>query len=331
MKCMDPVLCYTNQLTGKKQYRHFSLANYVFKHLPHQVFNCGKCIFCRKKRAMELAMRCVLHASLYQHNCFLTLTYDEKKPGYHNRFEYRDIQLFKKKLRSYVKYHHNKKIEVFNVHEYGKNKKKHWHLIVFNHQFDDRTLYTTSGNHRLYTSKTLEALWPHGFNTIGDVSEASALYQAQYAQKDAKNGNTHNAYTSHSKHSGIGKPYFLRHFDQILTLGYIPFSGRKVPIPRSYLRIAHRHYSHFFEPDNFFDTLSRKAIHRPLKTGDENRLMAEKFKRFLTDRQEYIKTLEDDWDKVLRAHLTTGDKPEFLLSAENALYDLNNRSHLKDF
>lgn len=41
-------------------------------------------------------MRCVLHASLYKENCFITLTYDESKDGYHNNKEYADIQKFKK-------------------------------------------------------------------------------------------------------------------------------------------------------------------------------------------------------------------------------------------
>lgn len=95
MKCIDPVLCYTSA-KGLRAFRHFSLANPIFKRSHQQVFDCGKCIHCRKKRAIELASRCVLHSSLYPNNCFLTLTYDEKQKDYHNVFQYRDIQLFKK-------------------------------------------------------------------------------------------------------------------------------------------------------------------------------------------------------------------------------------------
>ena len=136
MKCMNPILVY--RTSNGAQYRHFNLANRLFKLKHNQVFNCGTCHICRKRRATELAIRCVLHASLYQQNCFLTLTYDEKKKDYHNDFQYKDIQDFKKRLRRHCDYHYKKKIQIFNVHEYGKNTKKHWHLVVFNHQFPDR-------------------------------------------------------------------------------------------------------------------------------------------------------------------------------------------------
>lgn len=99
MKCADPVLCYTDS-KGNKKYRHFSLASHIHKLSHQQVFNCGKCLFCRKKKSYELASRCVLHASLYTDNCFLTLTYDEKQKGYHNVLDYTDIQKFKKRLES---------------------------------------------------------------------------------------------------------------------------------------------------------------------------------------------------------------------------------------
>lgn len=331
MKCMDPILCYTPLSKPGRQFRHFSLAGPAFKLLPHQVFSCGKCLFCRKKRATELAMRCVLHASLYTHNSFITLTYDESRKDYHNALQYKDIQDFKKRLRSHCAYHDHKKIEVFNVHEYGRNGKKHWHLIAFNFKPSDLELYTVAASNRLYTSNTLSKLWNYGFHTVGDVSEASAMYQAQYTQKDIKNGNTHNLRKAKSNHSGIGKPYFLHHYRQILTLGYVPFSGRKIPVPRSFLKIAHRHYCHFYEKSAFFDTSSRKAIHRPFKHGVENKEIADLYTNYIETKQEYVKTLITEWEETLSKHLATGDKPDFLLSAENALYDLNNKQHLKDF
>ena len=189
MKCADPILCYTDE-KGKRHFRHFSHASHIYKKYQHQqVFNCGQCLFCRRKKAYELACRCVLHASLYKKNCFLTLTYDEKQDGYHNKFNYSDIQKFKKKLRQYCKRQFDKKIEIFDVHEYGKNGKKHWHLIIFNHDFEDKEIYTQKNNILLFTSKKLAQLWPYGFHTIGDVSEASAMYQSQYMDKDFKHGN----------------------------------------------------------------------------------------------------------------------------------------------
>ena len=214
MKCADPKLCYTNGTT--KILRHFSQASEIFKLRAQTVFNCGTCIFCRKKKAYELASRCVLHASLNKQNCFLTLTYDENKEGYHNVFEYPDIQNFKKRLLQHintVEYSHartrklkRRRVEkrfrrtsqIFNVHEYGKNGKKHWHLVVFGYDFSDKEIHTFKNQIPLYTSKELEKLWKYGFSTVGSVTEASAMYQAQYMEKDFKNYNNGTKRKSHS-------------------------------------------------------------------------------------------------------------------------------------
>lgn len=330
MKCADPVLCYTD-VKGKRHFRHLSLATGVFiKHLHNQVFNCGKCIFCRKKRSLELAARCVLHASLYKNNCFLTLTYDETKEGYHNRFEYSDIQKFKKRLRSYVSRKYRKNIEVFNVHEYGKNGKKHWHLIVFNFNFEDREFFTSRNQIPYYISETLSKLWKHGLHTIGDVNEASAMYQAQYTQKDFKNGNVTNEKKSHSKHSGLGKPYFLKHFKQILTLGYVPFNGRKMPVPRYYQRLAHKHWSHFNEPSNFYDTVSRKRLYTPFKIGEENKEIADLYEHYKNMKQEKVKELEIEWNELITQY-TSKYEFDFQKSESNVLYDLSNKNKLERF
>lgn len=323
MKCFDPVLCYT--VNGKRLYRNFSMVSDVVLYLPHVVFDCGKCLFCRKKRARELAVRCVLHASLYLKNCFLTLTYDEKKDGYHNDFEYRDVQLFKKSLRSYVWRNEKKRIDVFNVHEYGKNGKKHWHLIVFNFDFSDKQVFSRSNGIPLYTSSKLQNLWSYGFSTVGDVSEASAMYQAQYTQKDFKNGNVTNAKKSHSRHSGIGKPYFLKHYSQILRLGYVPFGSRKVPVPRYFEKLAHKHYSHFYDISNFFDNPYRKALYRPFKKGEENLEIADLYASYKILKQQKIVDLTHEWDGVILQYLDTHDDPDFKKSGDNALYDLKNK------
>lgn len=347
MKCADPVLCYT--IGNSRKFRHFSLASPVAKLFHDLVFNCGKCIFCRKKKSYELAIRCVLHASLYQKNCFLTLTYDETQLGYHNTLAYDHIQKFKKRLRQDVNtvyYSHiktrklkkrrvpknyAKKIEIFNVHEYGKNGKKHWHLVVFNHDFTDKKIFTKKNEHNLYTSGVLETLWPYGFSTIGDVSEASAMYQAQYMEKDIKNRNMTNGKKSKSKHSGIGKQYFLKYYKQILTLGYIPFSGKKIPLPRYFHKISHRHYCHYYDPTAFTDILDRKRLYRPFTNDSPNLELANLFKDYLQTRTQKIQQLTEEWENVITPYLYNHEKPDFMKSAENYLYDLNNKNKIEKF
>ena len=271
MKCSDPVLCYTDGKTRK--YRNWSLASEIIRRSHILVFDCGKCVFCRKNSARELAMRCVLHASCYEKNCFLTLTYDESLDGYHNEFNYSDVQKFKKRLRKKVSH----RIEIFNVHEYGKNGKKHWHLVVFGYDFDDKIVHTYKNSIPLYTSQELNKIWPYGFSSIGDVSEASAMYQAQYMEKDIINGNSNNKKKSHSKHSGIGKKFFLQNYKQILELGFIPFEGKKVPLPRYFEKLAHKHWAHFYDQSFFFDNDYRKKRYSPFKLGEQNKEIADLF------------------------------------------------------
>lgn len=334
MKCADPVLCYITA-SGQKVYRHFSLASDSLKYLHRikkdPVFNCGKCLYCRKKRAYELACKCVLHSSLYSENCFLTLTYDEKRKDYHNEFQYEDIQKFKKRLRQKVWREFGKKIEIFNVHEYGKNGKKHWHLVVFNWRPSDCVLHTVSDGNPLYQSESLAKTWSFGFATVGDVSEASAMYTSQYMEKDFKNFHTGTKKKSHSKHSGIGKPYFLKHYKQILSLGYVPINGRKLPVPRSFQKIAHKHWCHFYEKSAFFDTADRKALYRPFKLGMENKELADLWSVYASLKTEKIKEYEDEWDAVISQYLTTGRDPDFIKSNQNALHDLRNRSNFERF
>ena len=331
MKCADPILCYTNQ-NGKRVFRHFSHASYLYKSTLHQqVFKCGRCLPCRKAQAKQLATRCVLHASLYKLNCFLTLTYDESAEGYHNNLQYEDIQKFKKRLRQSVKRETGKRIEVFNVHEYGKNGKKHWHLIVFNHDFSDKKLFTTNNALPLYTSAKLKKLWPFGHHTIGDVSEASAMYQAQYMEKDFKNNNQTSLKKSHSKHSGLGRPFFLLHFRQILTLGFIPFGGRKLSLPRYFEKIADKHYSHFYDPTRFHDTPFRKRIHRPFKEGQANKEIADLYLDYKQRKESKIADLEIEWRNLISEHLTDQTEPDFIKSAQNQLYDLKRKTHQEKF
>lgn len=323
-KCVDPVLCYTGQNTRK--FRHYSLSSPTFKALHQTVFNCGKCIYCRKRKSTELAMRCVLHASLYKQNCFLTLTYDEKKETYHNDFEYSDIQKFKKRLRRRLDH----KIEIFNVHEYGRNGKKHWHLVVFGWKPDDQEPYSTNGGHPLSTSRTLGTLWPHGFHTIGDVSEASAMYQAQYTQKDFQYSHAGTSRKSHSKHSGIGRAYFLAHYDQILRLGYVPFNGRKAPVPRYFLKLAHRHWCHFHDLSAFAVTRERREpLYRRLP--DPSREIADLFDFYKNQKKEVIEKIASDWDDFIQQDLFNKSPTDFQISGENAMYDLKNRIEKKEF
>lgn len=321
MKCTNPVLRL--KLGNRTTFRHWNLADYIHKNLGTP-FDCGQCIHCRKKKSTELARRCVLHASMYKDNCFITLTYDQSHVG-DNSINYADIQKFKKRLRKSL---NGKKIEIFNVHEYGKGGRKHWHLVIFNHNFPDKTLYTTSNGIPIYSSPELKRLWPHGYNTIGDVTEASAMYQAQYTQKDIINGNTNNEKKAKSNHSGIAKPYFQKHWKQILSLGYIPFGEQKMPIPRYFEKLAHRHFCHFYDQSAFFDNNERKALYRPFKLGEENRDIADLYIKYRDHKDYQIEQLQEKWEETKTDYFNTKQKPEFVKAGENTLYEMQRKKQL---
>lgn len=318
MKCINPVLKV--QIGNRTAFRHWNLANYIHKKIGIP-FDCGQCIHCRKKKSLELARRCVLHASMYQDNCFITLTYDQSHVG-DNSINYSDIQKFKKRLR---KKYAEKKIQIFNVHEYGSQGRKHWHLVIFNHDFSDKTIFTNSNGIPIYNSETLSNLWPYGYNTIGNVTEASAMYQAQYTQKDIKNGNTNNDKKAKSNHSGIGKPYFNLHWKQILTLGYIPFGNQKMPLPRYFEKLAHKHYCHYYDQSAFFNTPERKQIHRPFKLGEENKEIADLYIIHKNRKDIKIEEMSEEWNETVTTHLQTLQKPDFVKSGENTMYELTKK------
>lgn len=332
MKCINPTLVRHDE-TGNAIYRSFDICQknqhkyYHFIKNPKLVLDCGKCLICRKKRAIELAHRCVLHASLYGHNCFITLTWDENHPEYHNNLDYTEIQKFKKRLQSHVWRKHKQRIKIFNVHEYGKNGKKHWHLLIFNYDFTDKILHKKD----VYTSEELKKLWPYGLNSVGDVTTASAMYQAQYMEKDFKNGYVTSNKKSHSKHSGLARPYFERHYEQILQLGYVPIDGRKMPIPRYFQKLAKRHWAYYFDPDLFKDFPHRKAEFRPFKRTVPNRKIALLYVQFLRQKSLHILDLEKEYNDVILQYLTTDKLPDFILSGQNKIYDLNKKQQKEDF
>lgn len=145
---------------------------------------CGKCLGCKLDRTREWASRCVHEAKLYEDNCFVTLTYDDKNLPDEGTLVYRDFQLFMKRLR---KRYPGKKIRFYMCGEYGENNgRPHYHACLFNHNFEDREiLKTTKAGDRLYTSKILSELWGKGLCSIGDVSYKSAQYVASYIMKKA--------------------------------------------------------------------------------------------------------------------------------------------------
>lgn len=210
---------------------------------------CGQCIGCRLKHSVQWGIRCMHEASLYDDNCFITLTYnDENNP----------ITLVKKHCQDFIKRLRKKfgnGIRFYYCGEYGDlSYRPHYHLCCFNHDFSDKELYrVTKEGHRLYTSPSLTSLWPYGFSSVGSMTLQSACYVARYATKkwkskkdcDFPRGTCTNIetgeifqmvdeYADMSRRPGIGSDWYENFKDDLFPKDFITLNGRKHSVPRFY-------------------------------------------------------------------------------------------------
>lgn len=218
---------------------------------------CGNCIGCREDRAKTWAIRCVHEASLYEKNCFITLTFNDEHLNPKSTLVKKDFQLFIKRLRK--KY--GAGIRYYHCGEYGSQLgRPHHHACLFNFDFPLRSkenpggkyLWKESANGNLYRSSDLEALWsdpntgkPYGFASIGSVTFESAAYVARYIAKkingemapDHYQGRLPE-YTTMSRRPGIGKNWFKKYHASDVQLayreGFITMNGKTYKIPKYY-------------------------------------------------------------------------------------------------
>lgn len=142
---------------------------------------CAQCVGCRLERSRQWAIRCVHEASLYTDNCFLTLTYNNETLPKDNSLDKSHLQKFMKRLR---RRYPETTIRFYACGEYGDtHNRPHYHVCLFNFDFEDKKLWKVVNGNRLYTSEKLAAIWTHGYNVIGNVTFESAAYVARYIMK----------------------------------------------------------------------------------------------------------------------------------------------------
>ena len=142
---------------------------------------CGRCIGCRLERSRQWAVRILHETKCHRENCFLTLTYDEEHCPRNLSLDYSEFQRFMKRLRKKFR---GKRIRFYMCGEYGERfSRPHFHVCIFGLDFEDKVLFSSSGGNKLWTSATLDALWPFGFSSIGEVTFESAAYVARYCLK----------------------------------------------------------------------------------------------------------------------------------------------------
>lgn len=143
---------------------------------------CGQCHGCRLERSRQWATRCIHESQMHAQNCFITLTYDDDHLPQRGQLNYSDFQKFMKRLRKKT---HPIKVRFYLGAEYGEqNERPHFHACLFNHDWHDKEFLTKSPTGaKIYTSKTLQELWPNGYSSTAELTFQSAAYVARYCMQ----------------------------------------------------------------------------------------------------------------------------------------------------
>lgn len=243
MPCFSPLTGFPRLGGGVTFNKHDSYRGALPIPLP-----CGQCMGCRLERARQWAVRATHEASLYEDNCFVTLTFDDEHLPSDYSVNVRDLQLFMKRLRK-----SHGKVRFMACGEYGdQGQRPHYHAILFGKDFSDRKLHTTNERgDRVYTSDTLNSLWPFGFSTIGAVTFDSAGYVARYSLKK-RTGKLAASYYSRfhpltgevvqvrpeflvmSRRPGIGAGWLEKFKTDVFPSDEVVMRGARMRVPRFY-------------------------------------------------------------------------------------------------
>lgn len=219
----------------------------------HGPLKCGQCMECRLAYSREWAIRITHEAQTHDHNCFLTLTYDDLNLPRYGQLVKRDLQLFFKRLRKNVG-----PFRYVACGEYGEQKRRpHFHVALFGLDFSDDRIEYGSGirGDKIYVSKTLALNWqqsvfPMG-HTIGSLTFESAAYIARYITKKvsgpgasplplAADPDTGELVMPNPEFllcsKGIGRSWFRDYFmsDVFPHARVITAQGSPAPVPRFY-------------------------------------------------------------------------------------------------
>lgn len=251
---------------------------------------CGRCHGCRLEKSRQWAMRCLHEASLHSNNCFITLTYDDDHLPTDLSVNVHHFQKFMKRLRKRF----GDGIRFFHCGEYGENLgRPHYHACLFNFDLPDRVLWSTREGLNLYTSATLQELWPYGFSTVGDVTFESAAYVARYVMKkiNGKDADEHyewyhpitgqvyrraSEYVTMSRRPGLGRGWLSKYLGDVYPHDQVVINGVVCKPPRFY--------------DDIYDVLQPRDTQRikALRIQNGKKHACDNTLRRLKDREEVM-------------------------------------------
>lgn len=175
MPCTSPIAAYQSKNGGPLHFTPHAAGDRELQ-VP-----CNQCGDCRTRRLSDWGMRCVHHASLYEENSFLTLTYNDANLPEHGTLYKPHLQQFFKRLRHYFPV---RQLSYYACGEYGETTNRaHYHVCLFNADFHDKIAFRKIGEHTLYISDKLTKIWGHGNTSVGSLTYQTACYTAAYIMK----------------------------------------------------------------------------------------------------------------------------------------------------
>lgn len=249
MPCFHPLHGYRSRAvsaSGKRAIVFDSVRG--FADLPVSL-PCGQCVGCRLERSRQWAVRCMQEASLYERNCFVTLTYNDVHLPTSGSLDKSAFPKFMKRLRRRFS---DERPRYYSCGEYGDRfGRPHYHAVVFNFDFPDKEVWKMRGDHFVWRSPVLEDLWPFGQSELGSVSYESAAYVARYVMKkvtgeraedhytrlDESTGEVVDIepeYTTMSRRPGIGRPWYEKFKADVFPSDEVVVRGRLMKPPRFY-------------------------------------------------------------------------------------------------
>lgn len=250
MPCYYPLHGYRSRTVGASGKRALVFSpKDGFTDLPVTV-PCGQCRGCRLERSRQWAVRCMQEASLYDRNCFVTLTYSDEFLPTGGTLDKKAFPKFMKRLR---KRFPNERPRYYHCGEYGDQcGRPHYHACLFNYDFEDKTLWKMRGGYPVWRSGILEEIWPFGQSELGTVTLESAAYVARYVMKKVTGERAEDhyvrldeasgellplvpEYTTMSRRPGIGAAWFAKFGKEVFPRDEVVVNGRLVKAPGFYL------------------------------------------------------------------------------------------------
>lgn len=187
---------------------------------------CGCCEECRRDYATQWAVRCALEASKYEHNWFITLTYDN---AHYRDLNKEDIQQFFENLSG----HKKREYKYWLAGEYGPTTKRaHYHMILMNYDIKAKPIARNAMGNTIFESEIISKAWGKGYVEIQEAGTNAMAYCAKYATKNAKDVDFRPMMSK-----GIGLSELENKQDFINKYGYIQGkNGKKYKIPRYYFK-----------------------------------------------------------------------------------------------